>query len=137
MARPYCVVHGRNSGREWAHLRVSDPADPGRSAMMRRTAILLIWAMSAAATTGRAQCPPAGTDWCSGTYGYDAMGNIRSIGQDVYEYDTAGRLVSGTADVQRSGVMSRQRYGYDAFGNRTSATRDGGSLSCIGGCELP
>ncbi len=104
---------------------------------MRRTTILLIWAMSAVAMAARAQCPPSGTGWCSGTYQYDAMGNIRSIGQDVYEVDTAGRLVSGTADVQRSGVMSRQKYAYDGFGNRTSATRDAGSVSCIGGCELP
>ena len=104
---------------------------------MRRTAIFLIWAMSAAAAAARAQCPPSGTDWCSGAYQYDAMGNIRGIGQDVYEYDTVGRLVSGTADVQRSGVSSRQKYAYDGFGNRTSATRDGGSVGCIGGCELP
>jgi len=78
-------------------------------------------------------CPP--TSWCSGTYQYDGMGNIRAIGNDTYVYDTAGRLVSGTADVQRTGVMSRQGYAYDAFGNRTSANRALGSVDCLGGCE--
>ena len=79
-------------------------------------------------------CPPA-ANWCSGTYQYDGMGNIRAIGNDTYIYDTAGRLVSGTADVQRTGVMSQQDYGYDAFGNRISATRAPGSVDCLGGCE--
>ena len=80
-------------------------------------------------------CPP-GSSWCSGTYVYDGMGNIRAIGTDTYIYDTAGRLVSGTADVQRTGVLSRQDYSYDAFGNRTGASRIAGSVDCPGGCEL-
>jgi RHS repeat-associated protein len=65
------------------------------------------------------------------------MGNIRAIGNDVYIYDTAGRLVSGTADVQRTGVQSRQDYSYDAFGNRVATSRAAGSVDCPGGCELP
>jgi YD repeat-containing protein len=65
------------------------------------------------------------------------MGNIRAIGNDLYIYDTAGRLVSGTADKQRNPQsVSRQDYTYDAFGNRTSATRAPGSIDCLGGCEL-
>jgi RHS repeat-associated protein len=80
-------------------------------------------------------CPPAAS-WCSGTYAYDAMGNIRAIGADTYIYDTAGRLVSGTADVNRTGILSRQDYSYDAFGNRTGASRIAGSVDCLGGCEL-
>ncbi|HXA16980.1 MAG TPA: hypothetical protein VN380_08315, partial [Thermoanaerobaculia bacterium] len=69
-------------------------------------------------------------------YAYDAMGNIRAIGADTYVYDTAGRLVSGTADVQRTGIMSRQDFAYDAFGNRIGASRIAGSVDCPGGCEL-
>jgi RHS repeat-associated protein len=80
-------------------------------------------------------CVP-GASWCSGTYAYDGMGNIRAIGADTYVYDTAGRLVSGTADVNRTGILSRQDYTYDAFGNRTGASRVAGSVNCPGGCEL-
>ena len=79
-------------------------------------------------------CPP-GASWCSGTYVYDGMGNIRAIGADTYIYDTAGRLVSGTGDVQRTGILSRQDYSYDALGNRTGASRIAGSVDCLGGCE--
>jgi RHS repeat-associated protein len=79
-------------------------------------------------------CPP-GANWCSGTYAYDGMGNIRAMGSDIYIYDTVGRLVSGTADVNRTGILSRQNYAYDAFGNCTSASRIQGSIDCLGGCE--
>jgi RHS repeat-associated protein len=81
------------------------------------------------------QCPtPGPTNWCSGTYAYDGMGSIRAIGSDIYIYDTGGRLVSGTAEKQRGGA-SRQEFGYDAFGNRTSSSRIAGSVDCLGGCE--
>jgi RHS repeat-associated protein len=80
-------------------------------------------------------CLP-GASWCSGTYAYDGAGNIRAIGADTYVYDTAGRLVSGTADVNRTGILSRQGYSYDAFGNRTGASRVAGSVNCQGGCEI-
>jgi hypothetical protein len=53
----------------------------------------------------------------------DAMGNIRAIGADTYVYDTAGRLVSGTADVNRTGILSRQDYSYDA--SATARARHG------------
>ncbi len=43
---------------------------------------------------------------------------------------------AGTADVQRTNVQSRQDYAYDSFGNRTAASRTGGSVGCLGGCEL-
>jgi RHS repeat-associated protein len=91
--------------------------------------LVAIWALAAPAQT----CP-AGANWCSGLYQYDGMGNIRAIGSDTYIYDTVGRLVSGTAEVQRGGT-SRQEYAYDLFGNRTSATRIAGSVDCLGGCE--
>jgi len=101
---------------------------------MKTRSILLAALTAICAFPALAQtCLP--TSWCSGTYQYDGMGNIRAIGNDTYIYDTAGRLVSGTADVQRSGVMSRQDYVYDAFGNRTSASRALGSVDCLGGCE--
>jgi len=97
------------------------------------SALLVILVVTCAFPALAQPCPP--TSWCSGTYQYDGMGNIRAIGNDTYIYDTAGRLVSGTADVQRTGVMSRQEYAYDAFGNRTSASRALGSVDCLGGCE--
>lgn len=69
--------------------------------------------------------PPAPTavgNWSSGLYIYDGSGNIKSIGADTYLYDTANRLVRGTADQQRSGTSNRQDYTYDSFGNRLSST---------------
>jgi RHS repeat-associated protein len=104
---------------------------------MNRRILLLTLAIIACSVAAFAQTCPPGVSWCSGAYSYDAMGNIRAIGADTYVYDTAGRLVSGTADVQRTpAVVSRQDYSYDAFGNRTGASRIAGSVSCLGGCEL-
>src|SRR5256885_15932474 len=102
---------------------------------MRPLCLAVIMALLAAAVM--AQCPPAGVgNWCSGTYRYDGMGNVTDIGADTYVYDELGRLKNGTADLQRSGRMSRQYYEYDLFGNRTNAYRDPGSVDCLGGCEL-
>src|SRR5215471_21517052 len=87
--------------------------------------------------TAFAQCPPAGpSNWCSGIYQYDGTGNIKTIGADTYVYDEMSRLKNGTADVQRTGRMSRQNYESDAFGNRMNVYRDTGSVDCLGGCEL-
>ena len=84
------------------------------------------------------QCPtPGPTNWCSGLYQYDGTGNIKFIGADAYTYDELGRLVKGTADVQRTGVYSRQDYTYDPFGNRTDVSRFQGSVGCAGSCEVP
>ncbi len=72
------------------------------------------------------------TSWANGvSYAYDGAGNIRSIGSDTYLYDTAGRLVQGSA-----GASNTQSYTYDAFGNRTDANRTG--VQCVNGqdCEL-
>ena len=101
---------------------------------MKMRSILLVVLLAASAVSASADDCPAGASWCSGLYRYDGMGNIRAIGSDVYVYDTAGRLLSGTAEVQRGGA-SRQDYGYDAFGNRISAGRIAGSVDCLGGCE--
>jgi RHS repeat-associated protein len=103
---------------------------------MIRRVLLLTLAAIACNVAAFGQTCPSGASWCSGTYSYDAVGNIRAIGADTYVYDTAGRLVSGTADVQRTGIMSRQDYSYDTFGNRTAASRIAGSVNCPGGCEL-
>ncbi|HSY52632.1 MAG TPA: hypothetical protein VLC46_27780 [Thermoanaerobaculia bacterium] len=103
--------------------------------MIRRILLLSLLAVASTTTVLAQSCLP-GASWCSGTYAYDGAGNIRAIGSDVYSYDTAGRLVSGTADVQRTGVLSQQFYSYDVFGNRTVAGRVGGSVDCLGGCEL-
>jgi RHS repeat-associated protein len=103
--------------------------------MIKRVVLLTLAVISCNAAAFAQTCPSS-VSWCSGAYSYDAMGNIRAIGADTYVYDTAGRLVSGTADVQRAGLMSRQDYSYDAFGNRTGASRITGSVSCPGGCEL-
>jgi RHS repeat-associated protein len=99
--------------------------------MMRRILLLLLVAASFTSAALGQSCPQ-GASWCSGTYGYDGAGNIRSIGSDVYIYDTAGRLVSGTA----GGIQNQQIYSYDALGNRTGASRIAGSIDCLGGCEL-
>src|SRR5260370_35468895 len=101
---------------------------------MRRYFVLLSVLLAACAVPALAQSCPAGANWCSGLYQYDGMGNIRAIGSDIYIYDTAGRLVSGTAEVQR-GAASRQDYAHDPFGNRTGASRIAGSVDCSGGFE--
>src|SRR5437870_5716677 len=102
---------------------------------MRATIYAFLLTLLTASAFG--QCPPpAPNNWCSGTYLYDGIGNIKTIGADTYVYDEMGRLKNGTADVQRTGRMSRQNYDYDLSGNRTNVYRDGGSVDCLGGCEL-
>lgn len=96
------------------------------------TALLLLLAFPIQAA---ADCVP-GAAWCSGNYTYDGSGNIVRIGADSYQYDTVSRVVSGTADYQRTEIFSRQNYAYDAYGNRTSASRDAGSTVCDVTCEL-
>jgi RHS repeat-associated protein len=104
----------------------------------RTVALIVLTALFLAASATAQQCPPANSsNWCSGLYQYDGTGNIKAIGADTYLYDALGRLTSGTADVQRTGVPSRQTYTYDPFGNRTGVSRDAGSINCVGGCEIP
>lgn len=63
------------------------------------------------------QSPPT---WSSGTYQYDAGGNIYAIGSDAYAYDLDSRLVSYT----RAGATSpTETYDYDPYGNMTSYKR--------------
>jgi RHS repeat-associated protein len=84
----------------------------------RLAACLLLTASSAALH--------AQQSWTSGTFSYDAVGNITAIGSDSYFYDTAGRLVHGTAD----GTANVQEYTYDSFGNRLTVSTAG--RSCVG-----
>ncbi|HYO77415.1 MAG TPA: hypothetical protein VE010_13210, partial [Thermoanaerobaculia bacterium] len=86
----------------------------------------------------KAEPPPleAGTDalppiWQSGTYQYDGAGNIIAVGvagagsendhgkANAYRYDTAGRLISATANHDSD---NSQTYEYDAFGNLLKMT---------------
>lgn len=88
--------------------------------------------LAAAATLAFAAAATAQSEWTSGTIAYDGLGNIVAMGQDVYLYDSAGRLVSGTANQQQSGATARQDYSYDAFGNRLNVTTTG--TVCVGRC---
>jgi RHS repeat-associated protein len=113
---------------------------------MKRTLIAITLALSfiAAAQAGNAgtwtaQPNAAGSGtWDSGDYIYDALGNIINVGTDAYAYDSAQRLVTGTADVQRTGLLNEQHYSYDSFGNRIAAVRASGSKPCVNNtpCEL-
>ena len=56
---------------------------------------------------------PGAGDWNTGSYSYDAGGNISAMGSETYTYDTVSRLVSST----RGGG---ENYTFDPFGNLTS-----------------
>jgi RHS repeat-associated protein len=56
------------------------------------------------------------SNWSSGTYQYDAAGNVSAIGQDYYLYDKVSRLKFGTA---QAGAASQSQT-FDTFGNLTS-----------------
>jgi RHS repeat-associated protein len=67
------------------------------------------------------------TAWDTGSYTYDASGNIRAIGStQIYTYDPYGRLAYGKVD-----AASRfHRYSYDRYGNlSTIITTDNGQTS--------
>ena len=86
-------------------------------------------APSRADLTRHGLLPAAQDSTSTGIYLYDGAGNIKAIGTDSFLYDSVGRLTKATVQ------GSQQSYTYDAFGNRTSATRAAGSASCVGGCE--
>jgi RHS repeat-associated protein len=60
--------------------------------------------------------------WNTGTYQYDAAGNIVAIGPQAYTYDVNGRLVD--AHVVGPDGASNQSFGFDPYGNLTSAVKD-------------
>jgi RHS repeat-associated protein len=105
---------------------------------MKRIAVLAAAFLLAAgfARAGQKAPPRAGTEgngvWSSHAFVYDGAGNITAIGDDAYVYDSAGRLVRGTAN----GPNNRQDYAYDSFGNRLRADTIGapcaGTVTCGG-----
>jgi RHS repeat-associated protein len=56
-----------------------------------------------------ASAPP----WSTGAYAYDPSGNIKSMGQDEFGYDRAGRLIQSKVSTQS------QTFTYDQYGNLT------------------
>jgi len=88
-----------------------------------RTRIFGFLLTSIAAVAAYAATPPAHVSytvaptWKSGTYAYDAAGNIIAIGGDRYVYDELNRLYD--ASLEEALDRKGQRYTYDAFGNLT------------------
>jgi RHS repeat-associated protein len=66
-----------------------------------------------------------GPHWETGDYTYDAAGNIRQIGNDLYAYDSAGRLISANV----TGTV--ETYKYDSFGNLVEKSITGQPASPI------
>jgi RHS repeat-associated protein len=64
-----------------------------------------------------------GNNWSSGIYLYDGAGNVKSIGDQLYQYDRMSRLLVGETLV---GAQEKtQSLTYDAFGNILSLNTDG------------
>ena len=88
------------------------------------TANALLQGSSGLPRPRRIQVVRAGTAlFDTGIYRYDGMGNIAEIGTDLYTYDAAGRLLSGT--VRHAGAGRREDYRYDGFDNLSGVRRDG------------
>ncbi|HXU29705.1 MAG TPA: RHS repeat-associated core domain-containing protein [Thermoanaerobaculia bacterium] len=72
----------------------------------------------------------AGTNlWNAGTYLYDGVGNIKSIGGSGFAYDPASRLITANLwdGTGATGTpLKTQGYVYDLFGNLQSITGQGG-----------
>jgi RHS repeat-associated protein len=85
------------------------------------------------ALASRHLVPIASQNSSSGTYLYDGAGNIKSIGNDTFVYDEVERLTDATVQ------GNEQKYTYDIYGNRTTATRIGSAVNCVGNtnCEAP
>ncbi|MGV8039477.1 MAG: RHS repeat domain-containing protein [Thermoanaerobaculaceae bacterium] len=77
-----------------------------------------LMARPASISTANAIMRGSGTDgnWSTGTYAYDAAGNITAMGAQPFHYDGVSRLTSGTV----TGFGS-ESYTYDPYGNLTSA----------------
>lgn len=65
----------------------------------------------------------AGNNWNSGTYLFDASGNIKAVGAQLYTYDRMSRLVAGEIEV--NGSSRAQTISYDPSGNVTSLQTNG------------
>lgn len=58
------------------------------------------------------------------SYSYNSAGNLKTDGEDLYQYDLLGRLKQ--ASVKRfDGSTVTQAFAYDAFGNRLSSSASG------------
>jgi RHS repeat-associated protein len=66
--------------------------------------------------------------WVHGPIRYDGSGNISSIGDQTFLYDTQNRLTR--AEITRPDQPGSQveTYSYDAFGNMTTKTRNGNGV---------
>jgi len=102
---------------------------------MKRTfggLVIMTVLVTASARGGHLPITTGASSWTSGDFTYDGAGNVIAIGTDVYVYDSAGRLIRGTAN----GPDNRQDYSYDSFGNRLHADTTGapcvGTLTCGG-----
>jgi len=64
----------------------------------------------------------ATTLWSTGTYGYDASGNVKAIGTSTYWYDAVSRLKTTSFDIAATGtpIAKTQTFTYDPFGNLTN-----------------
>jgi RHS repeat-associated protein len=67
--------------------------------------------------------------WVHGPIRYDGSGNISSIGDQTFLYDTQNRLTR--AEITRPDQPGSQveTYSYDAFGNMTTKTRNGNGVA--------
>jgi len=85
-----------------------------RLSRMWRTAACLL---TTAVVTSSAFAQAEAIDWSNGvTYAYDGSGNVKTVGDDTFIYDGAGRLIEATV----RGVT--RRYVYDPQGNRTNCS---------------
>ena len=60
----------------------------------------------------------------TGTYAYDAAGNIKTMGSDHFRYDKYSRLVE--AQMASISPARTQTYGFDVYGNMTSVATTSG-----------
>ena len=77
--------------------------------------------MQAAVRTPVSQSGPY--SWTTGTYHYDAAGNVTAIGSYVYTYDPLSRIAASHMSTPDS--VSDQTFTYDAAGNLTQQTNAG------------
>jgi RHS repeat-associated protein len=67
--------------------------------------------------------------WTNGPYQYDGMGNITSIGNEVFVYDKVGRLKSGTVRGPDLTSLQTQTFSHDVYGNLTGTSKLGQTVT--------
>lgn len=109
----------------WGSRRVILLPEPALKHLREHPAVLfvqLVWSgepldelkrMSDSESDGRrvSAHSDANGKWETFDYKYDGSGNIRKIGSDTFEYDTAGRLIKAVVNGKTA------QYSYDSFGN--------------------